>query len=95
MFVMHADQPEWIRNEEELWSKSFENFTSLLPYNGEPAHAVRDIQLPAFAADAITFAQVSIGRFFDPEGWTMDQVTQATLEQEILRVPTSLSQLRL
>ena len=29
MFVMHSSRPEWIRTEERLWSKSFENFASL------------------------------------------------------------------
>ena len=95
MFVMHSSRPEWIRTEERLWSKSFENFASLLPYNGEAADAVLEIELPSAAGDTIAFAQVSVGQFFDPEGWTMDGVRQATLRQKIVCVRESPSQLRL
>src|SRR5262245_16443611 len=47
MFVRHSTQPEWIRTEEKLWSQSFENFTSLLPYSEEASDAVCDIELPS------------------------------------------------
>ena len=93
MFVMQLDGPEWIRTEEPVWSKSFENFADLLPYDREPADAVFEIELPPVSADTIALAQVSIGRFFDPTGWTMGGVQQATLQQKVFKVPASPSQL--
>jgi hypothetical protein len=65
MFVMQLDRPEWLRSNEDVWSQSFENFADLLPYKGEIADAIYDIDLPALPYDdKIVFAQVSIGRFF-------------------------------
>jgi len=93
MFVMQRDRPGWIRREEHIWSKSFENFAALLPYEGQPADAVFDIELPPLSVDTIAFAEVSIGRFFDPTGWTMDGVEQATLQQKIFKVAATASQL--
>jgi hypothetical protein len=79
-----------------VWSKSFENFSGLLPYNNEPADATYEIDLPPLPyVDRIIFAQVSIGRFFDPKGWTMDGVIQSTLQQQVFRVPISPSNLLL
>ena len=95
MFALHSTRPEWVYAEEQLWSKSFENFESLLPYEGALADAVHEIDLPDLEEDRITFAEVSIGRFFDPVGWTTDQVTQATLDQKTLLVPISPSKLQL
>ena len=95
MFAMHTTRPEWVYAEEKLWSDSFEKFASLLPYEGARADFVHEIELPDLEEDRPTFAQVSIGRFFDPEGWTRDQVTQATLDQKTLLVPISTSQLQL
>jgi len=96
MFVIHLDRPEWIRSEEKVWSKSFENFNDLLPYNEQPADAVFAIDLPTIAyVGTITFAKVSIGRFFDPEGWSIDGMKQSTLKQQMFTVPISPSQLLL
>ena len=95
MFALHSTRPEWVYAEEQLWSKSFENFESLLPYEGALADAVHEIDLPDLEEDRITFAEVSIGRFLDPMGWTTDQVTQATLDQKTLLVPISPSKLQL
>src|SRR5262245_34276590 len=93
MFVMRLDKPEWILQEERVWSQSFENFKDLLPYRGEPANAVFEIDLPTTPhLNAITFAQVSIGQFFDPEGWSMDEVVQNTLKQQVFRVAIFASQ---
>jgi len=90
MFVMQLDSPKWIRSEDSAWSQSFENFADLLLYNGEPADAVFDIELPPVSAGTIAFAEVSIGRCFDPAGWTMDEVQQATLQQSVFKVPASV-----
>jgi hypothetical protein len=95
MFIMHLERPEWIHSEEAVWEKSFENFTQLLPYNGEPADALFEFELPPVTEDALPFVQVSIGRFFDPQGWTIDDVEQITVQGKVFEVPASPSQLRL
>ena len=96
MFVMHLERPAWIRTEEAVWAKSFENFAELLPYDGESADAVFEIELPpAGSTVALHFIQVSIGGFFQPQDWTMDEVRQATVGEKVFEVPASPSQLRL
>ena len=96
MFVRHLDRPKWIRREQPVWEQSFENFSDLLPYNGQSADGIFEIDLPTIPyVDTITFAQVSIGRFFDPQGWSMDGVTLSTLKQQIFTVPISPSQMLL
>ena len=95
MFIMHSDRPGWIRAEESVWSKSFENFEQLLRYDGEQASAFYEVELPVTGAEALPFFQVSIGRVFEPTGWTMDEVRQTTVEERVFEVPSSLSNLRL
>ncbi|MBI3679215.1 MAG: hypothetical protein HY235_02240 [Acidobacteria bacterium] len=83
---MHLDPTEAIVTEEKPWSKSFENFANLLPYKGEAANDVFEIELPPLPyVDTITFAQIAIGRSFDPKGG----VDQVTLKQEVFPVPHS------
>lgn len=93
MFVMHQDRPGWIRTEEPVWSKSLENFASLLPYKKEPADAIFEADLPALSGNAIALVEVSIGRRFGPKGCTEDNVQETTLRQQVYPVPGSPSQL--
>jgi hypothetical protein len=87
---MHLDPTEAIVTEEKPWSKSFENFAKLLPYKGGAANDVFEIELPPLPyVDTIAFAQIAIGRSFDPKGWTMSGVDQVTLKQEVFPVPHS------
>ena len=66
---MHLDPVAAIVTEEKPWSKSFENFADLLPYKGEPANDVFEIELPPLPyVDTISFAQIAIGRAFDTSG---------------------------
>ena len=95
MFTMHLERPEWIRSEETVWSKSFENFPQLLRYKNEWADEIFEFGLPPPSEDRLPFLQVSIGRFFAPEGWTMDDVELRTVQQEVFEVPSSPSLLRL
>ena len=96
LFVMHLDKPEWIRSEEPVWEKSFENFATLLPYTGQHADQIVTVPLPELPyGDCITFAQVSIGRFFEPQILSTDGVTLITLLQETYAVPISPSGLHL
>jgi hypothetical protein len=95
MFALPLSRPEWIQRDEPVWEKSFENFSVLLPYNGQPANAIFEIELPPPYVDTITFAQVTIGRFFNPQGWSMDGVTLTTLKQQVFKVPISPSQMLL
>lgn len=67
MFVMNLDRPEWICSEEQLWEKSSENFDALVPYNGQAPDGIFEIDLPGSSNDAITFAQISIGKFGSPQ----------------------------
>jgi hypothetical protein len=94
LFIMHLERPEWIRAEEPVWSQSFENFSQLLRYDGEWADEIFEFALPS-SEDGVSFLQVSIGRFFDPEGWTMDDVELRTVQERVFEVPSSASQLRL
>jgi hypothetical protein len=95
MFVMHLDRPGSIWSEEQVWEKSFENFDKLLAHTGQHADAIFNIDLPTQGGE-ITFAQVSIGGFFDPRPcWSTDAATLTTLAQEIFAVPGSPSDLLL
>lgn len=90
MAPMQLDPTEAIVTEEKPWSKSFENFADLLPYTGQPANDVFEIDLPLLPyVDTITFAQIAIGRSFDPKGWSMDEVDQVMLRQEVFPVAHS------
>jgi hypothetical protein len=92
MFKRFHDSPMFLQDEEEIWSKSFENFNGLLPYNGEAADNVVEIDVPPLPyTDSITFAQVIVGRNFDPKGWEMDSVLQTTIKQEIFKPDASVS----
>ncbi len=93
MFVQELNPLKWIKLEEHVWPKSFENFASLLPYKGQPADDIFDIDLPTASANTITFGQVSVGRFFDPKGWDYCGVTQTTLQQQVFPVAKSPSNL--
>jgi len=93
MFVLQLDRPEWIQKEEPCWESSFENFAHLLAYQRERADSVYDIELPPRSTSTITFAQVSIGRFFDHQAWKNEGVTLATLLQQVFPVPISPSNL--
>jgi hypothetical protein len=90
MSPMQLDPTQAILTEEKPWSKSFENLADLLPYKGEAANDVFEIELPPLPyVDTITFAQIAIGRLFDPKGWSMDEVDLMTLKQEVFPVPHS------
>jgi hypothetical protein len=92
---MQLDPTEAIVTEEAPWSMTFENFADLLPYKGEAANDVFEIDLPQLPyTDTYTFAQISVGRSFDPKGWAMDTVNQVTLKQQVFRVPQSLNHLQ-
>jgi hypothetical protein len=39
--------PASLAGEENIWSKSFENFATLLPWTNEPANDILEIKLPA------------------------------------------------
>lgn len=93
MFVLQLDRTEWIRKEEPCWESSFGNFADLLPYQSEDADDVYEIKLPSPSTSTITFAQVSIGRFFDLQAWKNEDVTLATLQQQVFLVPKSPSNL--
>src|SRR6266851_4916761 len=85
---MQLDPTEAIVTEESPWFQSFENFSALLPYKGEPADDIFEIELlPIPYVDTIALAQIGIGRAFNPEGWTMDGVDQVTVKQEIFPIP--------
>ncbi len=92
MFKRFNDAPASIMDEESIWSKSFENFPDLLPSNTDPADDVFDIELPPLPyTDTITFAQVIVGRIFDPKGWAMGGVEQTTIDQKTFRPDPAVS----
>ncbi len=93
MFTMMLDRPRWIETEEPCWEKSFENFARLFPYCSEPATDIFEIDLPNPSDTTISFAQVSIGRFFSPPGWELDGGTLTTPQQRVFPVPSSPSDL--
>jgi len=95
MFIMRLDRPEWIRSEQAVWAQSFENFAQLLRYDGEQADALFEFELPPLSEATLPFLQMSIGRLFSPQGWTMDEVEQRTVQEKVFEVPASPSQLRL
>lgn len=95
MFVMHLDSPEWIRSEEPVWAKSFENFAELPYYDDQRGDALFEFRLPPVSEDSLSFLQVTIGRVFDSGGWTMDEVRQTIVREKVFEVPQSPSQLRL
>ena len=90
---MFLDPPKWIDTEEECFHKSFENFAKLLPYEGEAADEVFEIELPPPSNTRLTFAQVSVGRFFVPQGWKEEGVRLTTLDQRQFAIPSSPSSL--
>jgi hypothetical protein len=93
LFPVQLDPTAAILTEENPWAKSFENFVDLLPYKGETANDVFEID-PSEWSDPNAFAQVSIGRAFDQCGWTLDEVDQITLRQQVFVVPNSASGLQ-
>jgi len=93
MFTMMLDRPGWIETETPCWEKSFENFAKLLPYYSGPATEIFEIDLPNPSDTTISFAQVSIGRFFSPQGWELDGATLTTPQQRVFPVPSSPSNL--
>ena len=86
MFVRHDQRPGWIRDERDIWPKSFENFATLLPYRGEPADDVLELRLPDPSSESLPFAQVSIGRGFKQQAWTHDDVVLSTLQRHVFDV---------
>ncbi|HZT33006.1 MAG TPA: hypothetical protein VFA33_24170 [Bryobacteraceae bacterium] len=93
---MYLDPTEAIITEEKAWSKSFENFEDLLPYSGQPANDTFTIELPPLRyVDSITFAQIAIGRSFDPNDWSLDGVDQVTTKQQVFPVPQSSNGLQM
>jgi hypothetical protein len=92
---MHLEPPEWIRCEESVWSKSFEDFPDLLRYENESADEIFEFEMPLHSEERLSFLQVSVGRFFDPEAWTKDEVELKTVQEKLFAVPSSDSQLRL
>ncbi|MGE5056990.1 MAG: hypothetical protein ACM3WP_22765 [Acidobacteriota bacterium] len=93
MFVRHDQTPRWIRDERDIWAKSFENFATLLPYRGEPADHVLELQLPDPSSESLPFSQVSIGREFKQQAWMHDDVVLTTLQSHIFDVknfPTNI-----
>jgi hypothetical protein len=93
MDPMQLDPPSQVLTEENPWSKSFENFANLLPYEGEKADALFEIDLPT-TVETLPFAQISIGRSFDSKGWTVGTVSLVTLRQEVFSVPHSANGLQ-
>jgi hypothetical protein len=93
---MQPDPIEAILTEEKPWSNSFENFADLLPYKRENANDVFEIDLVPLQSDpkTIPFAQVSVGRAFDSHGWTMDEVDQLTIKQQVFPLPNNDSDLQ-
>lgn len=68
---------------------SFENFAALRPYTGENADDIFEIGLPAIPyVDDIWFAEVSVGRIFQPQDWTAEGVNQMTVAERIFDLPS-------
>jgi len=94
MYTLQLDKPDWIKSEEPCWEEGFQNFANLLPYRaGEATDATFDIDLPSQSTNTNTFAQVSIGRYFDRPAWNEEGVTLTTLHQQVFPVAKSASDL--
>jgi hypothetical protein len=62
--VRYELPPASIEGEEQLFSISFENFASLLPYDAQKYDAVEIIDLAAFPADTVPYVEVATGQRF-------------------------------
>ena len=90
---MFLDPPERIDTEEERFCQSFENFAKLISYSGEPADEMFEIELPPPSNTQLTFAVLSIGRFFVPQAWKEEGVILTTLAQREFVMASSPSRL--
>lgn len=87
---MLLEPTEAIVTEEEPWLKGFENFNDLLTYESQASDHVCEIECPPLPyVDTMTFAQVGIGRSFEPKEWAIDGVKHVTLKQEVFPIQTA------
>jgi hypothetical protein len=92
MFKRFYKPPASLMDGENIWSRSFENFSELLLWKNQDANDIHEIDLPPLPyTDTITLAQVIVGRNFDPSRWVTDGVEQATVDQRIFRPDPAVS----
>jgi len=96
MFVRQEDRTEWIRAEKNVFSKSLENFSALLPYKGQQVDERFDLELPSPSPTTLPYIEVSIGQIFEPKkNWTHMDVSAITLAQKVFSVLHSPSELKI
>jgi len=91
MFVRQEGHPGYIREERRLWSKSFENFSKLLMYEGQPADDLLRLELPSLSCDRLHLAEISIGNDFSPQGWVHEDVSLRMLEEHLFKIRMGFS----
>src|SRR5207247_5328590 len=62
--IQYRLPPRLIEGEERLFSISFENYASLLPYHRQDHDVIETIDLRRFAAGTIPFVEIAVGRHF-------------------------------